>query len=137
MFLPDLWPAYYEKAKGCEVWDLDGNRYVDMITMGIGACILGYADDDVNNAVKNIIDKGNMSILNAPEEVELAELLCTYALRFEVVGRRTELLAMPSDSDVLARSIHTTLPLNSTTPVDLFGLIKPKGKGGSSLVEED
>jgi glutamate-1-semialdehyde 2,1-aminomutase len=77
MFLPDLWPAYYEKAKGCEVWDLDGNRYVDMITMGIGACILGYADDDVNDAVKNIIDKGNMSILNCPEEVELAELLCT------------------------------------------------------------
>lgn len=77
MFLPNLWPSYYEKAKGCEVWDLDGNKYVDMITMGIGACILGYADDDVNSSVKNIIDKGNMSILNAPEEVELAELLCS------------------------------------------------------------
>jgi glutamate-1-semialdehyde 2,1-aminomutase len=77
MFLPELWPAYYEKAKGCEIWDLDGNKYVDMITMGIGACILGYADDDVNNAVKAIIDKGCMSILNAPEEVELAELLCS------------------------------------------------------------
>lgn len=76
MFLPDFWPAYYEKAKGCEIWDLDGNKYVDMVTMGIGACILGYADDDVNGAVKNVIDKGNMSILNAPEEVELAELLC-------------------------------------------------------------
>lgn len=77
MFLPELWPAYYEKAKGCEVWDLDGNKYIDMITMGIGACILGYADDDVNNAVKASIDKGGMSILNAPEEVELAELLCS------------------------------------------------------------
>jgi glutamate-1-semialdehyde 2,1-aminomutase len=77
MFLPDLWPAYYEKAKGCEVWDLDGNKYFDMITMGIGACILGYADEDVNNAVKAVIDKGSMSILNAPEEVELAELLCS------------------------------------------------------------
>ncbi len=77
MFLPDLWPSYYEKAKGCEIWDLDGNKYVDMITMGIGACILGYADDDVNNAVKAVIDKGSMSILNAPEEVELADLLCS------------------------------------------------------------
>ncbi|OGW33613.1 MAG: aminotransferase class III [Nitrospirae bacterium GWC2_56_14] len=77
MFLPELWPSYYEKAKGCEVWDLDGNKYIDMITMGIGACILGYADDDVNNAVKAIIDKGGMSILNAPEEVELAEVLCS------------------------------------------------------------
>ena len=77
MFLPELWPSYYEKAKGCEIWDLDGKKYIDMITMGIGACILGYADDDVNNAVKAIIDKGSMSILNAPEEVELAELLCS------------------------------------------------------------
>ena len=76
MFLPDLWPAYYDKAKGCKVWDLDGNEYIDMSYMGIGACILGYADEDVNTAVKKVIDKGNMSTLNCPEEVELAELLC-------------------------------------------------------------
>ena len=47
MFLPDFWPAYYSKAKGCEVWDLDDNKYIDMSYMGIGSCILGYADDDV------------------------------------------------------------------------------------------
>lgn len=75
MFLPDLWPAYYSRSKGCEVWDLDGNKYTDMSLMGVGACILGYADDDVDNAVKEAIDKGSMNTLNAPEEVELAELL--------------------------------------------------------------
>ncbi|MDD5593359.1 MAG: aminotransferase class III-fold pyridoxal phosphate-dependent enzyme [Candidatus Margulisbacteria bacterium] len=75
MFLPDLWPAYYEKAKGCYIWDLDGNRYLDMSYMGIGAAILGYADDDVDSAVKAAVDKGGMTTLNAPEEVELAELL--------------------------------------------------------------
>ncbi|MFC1568328.1 aminotransferase class III-fold pyridoxal phosphate-dependent enzyme [Candidatus Margulisiibacteriota bacterium] len=75
MFLPDLWPAYYDKAKGCEVWDLDGNKYVDMSYMGIGASILGYADPDVDGAVKAVIDKSSMNTLNAPEEVELAELL--------------------------------------------------------------
>ena len=75
MFLPDLWPAYYEKANGCEIWDLDGKRYLDMSYMGIGACILGYADEDVNLAVKNCIDNGSMATLNAPEEVELAEML--------------------------------------------------------------
>lgn len=75
MFLPELWPAYYEEAKGCEAWDLDGNKFLDMSFMGIGSCILGYADKDVNNAVKKIIDKGSMSTLNAPEEVELAKLL--------------------------------------------------------------
>lgn len=77
MLLPELWPAYYEKARGCEVWDLDGNRYVDMSYMGVGSCILGYADPDVNAAVNAAIDKGSMSTLNCPEELELAELLCT------------------------------------------------------------
>lgn len=75
MFLPDYWPAYYSKAKGCKVWDLDDNEYTDMSYMGIGANILGYADDDVDNAVKQAIDKGSMTTLNVPEEVELAELL--------------------------------------------------------------
>ena len=75
MFLPELWPAYYDRAKGCEVWDLDGKKYIDMITMGVGSCILGYADEDVNKAVKSAVDRGNMCTLNAPEEVELAELL--------------------------------------------------------------
>lgn len=75
MFLPENWPAYYDKAKGCEIWDLDGNKYCDMSYMGIGACILGYADEDINTAVKNAIDKGSMTTLNAPEEEELANLL--------------------------------------------------------------
>jgi glutamate-1-semialdehyde 2,1-aminomutase len=76
MFLPDQWPAYYSKAKGAEVWDLDGKRYIDMSTNGIGACILGAADPDVDAAVIEAIKSGTMSTLNAPEEVELAELLC-------------------------------------------------------------
>ncbi len=76
MFLPGQWPGYYSKAKGVDVWDLDNNKYTDMSYMGIGACILGYADDDVDNAVKAAIDNGSMCTLNCPEEVELAELLC-------------------------------------------------------------
>lgn len=75
LFLPDQWPSYYEKAKGVEIWDIDGNRYIDMSIMGVGTCILGYADDDVNNAVKKVIDLCSMTTLNSPKEVELAELL--------------------------------------------------------------
>lgn len=75
LHLPEGWPPYYKKAAGCRVWDLDGKEYIDMSTMGIGACILGYADPDVNRAVKEAIDSGSMSSLNAPEEVACAELL--------------------------------------------------------------
>ena len=75
MFLPKQWPSYFKKAKGVEIWDLDDNKYVDMSIMGVGTCILGYADDDVNEEVKKAIDLGSMSTLNCPEEVELAELL--------------------------------------------------------------
>lgn len=76
MFLPDRWPSYYQRARGVEVWDLDGNKYIDMSYNGIGACVLGAADPDVDQAVMGAIETGSMSTLNAPEEVELAELLC-------------------------------------------------------------
>ncbi|MFI4913094.1 MAG: aminotransferase class III-fold pyridoxal phosphate-dependent enzyme [Sedimentisphaeraceae bacterium JB056] len=76
MQAPDVWPAYYTKAKGCEVWDLDGNHYYDMSTNGIGSCLLGYANPAVSEAVIKRVKDGSMSTLNPPEEVELAEKLC-------------------------------------------------------------
>lgn len=75
MFLPENWPAYYSKAKGCHVWDLDGKEYMDASYMGIGANVLGYCDDEVDAAVLKAVSAGSMCTLNAPEEVELAELL--------------------------------------------------------------
>ncbi len=75
MFLPDLWPAYFSKAKGCRVWDLDEKEYIDMSIMGIGANVLGYGHEEVDDAIRGVIDNGNFSTLNAPEEVELAERL--------------------------------------------------------------
>ncbi len=85
MFLPDIWPSYYSKAKGCHLWDLDGRKYVDMSIMAVGACILGYADDDVDHAVIEAIRGGVNSTLNCPEEVELAEALIDLHPWFEMV----------------------------------------------------
>ena len=76
MFSLGLWPTYFSKAKGARVWDMDGNEYLDMSIAGIGACVLGYADDEVDDAVVASIRGGVASSLNCPEEVELAELLC-------------------------------------------------------------
>jgi glutamate-1-semialdehyde 2,1-aminomutase len=75
MFLPDQWPAYFSKAKGCKVWDLDGREFIDMSIMGIGTNILGYGHLEVDAAVMQTVQAGNMSTLNCPEEVYLAERL--------------------------------------------------------------
>ena len=75
MFLPENWPSYYSKTKGCKIWDLDDKEYLDMCIMGIGTNILGYGNERVDEAVKEVVTKGNMSTLNCPEEVALAERL--------------------------------------------------------------
>ena len=75
MFAPDQWPPYYREARGCEIVDLDGTRFIDMSLMGIGACLLGYNDPDVTAAVVARVQAGSMCTLNAPDEVELADAL--------------------------------------------------------------
>ncbi len=75
MFLPEKWPSYFRKSKGCKVWDLDGKEYIDMSIMGIGTNILGYGNPEVDEAVMKTVKDGNMSTFNCPEEVYLAEKL--------------------------------------------------------------
>ena len=75
-FSDGTWPGYYSKAKGAVVWDLDGNEYLDMSIGGIGATVLGYADEDVDKAVVAAIGNGVASSLNCPGEPELADRLC-------------------------------------------------------------
>ncbi len=75
MFLPDNWPSYFSKAKGCKIWDLDNQELLDMTIMGIGTNTLGYGHDAVDSAVLDTVRKGNMSTLSCPEEVCLAEKL--------------------------------------------------------------
>ena len=75
MYLPEGWPAYFDRTEGCAVWDLDGNKFLDLGFMGVGTNILGYSHPKVDEAVRRVIDKGNLSTLNAPEEVYLAEAL--------------------------------------------------------------
>lgn len=85
MFAPDIWPAYYSKSKGCRIWDLDQNEFIDMSIMSVGACILGYADDDVDEAVLKAVKDGSNSTLNCYEEVKLAEVLLELHPWFDMV----------------------------------------------------
>lgn len=99
MFLPDRWPAYFSKAKGCRVWDMDGREYIDMCIMGIGTNTLGYGHPEVDEAARRVIADGNMSTLNGPEEVYLAERLVelhpwAHMVRFARTGGEANAVAV-------------------------------------------
>lgn len=74
MFDAETWPAYFSRCSGCEVWDLDGKRYIDFAG-GIGAVLLGYNDPDVTKAVIRRLSLGTYCSLLSPDEVALAAQL--------------------------------------------------------------
>ena len=74
-FLKNGWPTYFEKTDGCKIWDIDKNLFLDFSYMGVGTNILGYSRKEIDNEVISKIKLGNMSTLNSPEEVLLAEKL--------------------------------------------------------------
>ena len=84
MFLPDKWPTYFTKAKGCMVWDMDNIKYKDLSLMSVGTNTLGYANPIIDNAVIQAIKKSNMSSLNSPEEVYLTEKLIDMHRHFDM-----------------------------------------------------
>ncbi len=75
MFLPERWPSYFSSTNGCEVIDLDGNKFIDFSLMGVGTNTLGYSYHAVDSAVIQTVKNGNVSTLNCKEEVLLAEQL--------------------------------------------------------------
>ena len=68
MFLPEQWPAYFSRAQGCRLWDLEGRELIDMSIMGIGTNLLGYGHPEVDAAVVATVAAGNMSTLNCPRK---------------------------------------------------------------------
>ena len=67
-YLPGLWPTYFKKAKGINIWDLENKRYIDMAQMGMGSSILGYCNKFVDDRVKKAIKDGTTP-RHVPREV--------------------------------------------------------------------
>ena len=79
-------PIFLERGKGCRVWDVDGNEYIDYV-QGLLPNILGYAHEEVNTAVAVQLAEGHSFSLPHPLEVKLAERLtglipCAEMVRF-------------------------------------------------------
>ena len=84
------YPAYFTRAKGCRMWDVDGNEFLDLLC-SIGPVLLGYAYDRVDDAAREIIRDSFQSSSNHPVQLELAQLLidmvpCAERVRFLKTG---------------------------------------------------
>lgn len=85
-YVQGIAPVFLQKGKGCRVWDVDGNEYIDYV-QGLLPNILGYANDEVNEAVTCQLARGHSFSLPHPAEIELAERLidlipCAEMVRF-------------------------------------------------------
>jgi len=67
-------PSFLKSGKGCLVTDVDNNKYIDYL-LALLPIITGYADPDIDKAVKKQIDKGVILSLSHPLEIELSEML--------------------------------------------------------------
>lgn len=79
-------PLFIDHGRGCRVWDLDGNEYIDHV-LGLLPVVLGYRDPDVDEAIARQLEKGICFSLASPLEAELAERLvhhipCAEKVRF-------------------------------------------------------
>tara|TARA_B100000989_G_scaffold297999_1_gene285649 strand:- start:993 stop:2291 length:1299 start_codon:yes stop_codon:yes gene_type:complete len=74
MILPEYWPSYFSKTDKTFVWTEDKKKYLDMMCY-VGQNTLGYNNAIIDNEVIKKIKLGNMSTLNSPEEVALANEL--------------------------------------------------------------
>jgi len=85
-YVKGVYPIYLKRSRGCRVFDVDGNEYIDYI-MGLGSVVLGYGYPRVNEAIMEQLKDGtNFSLLH-PLELEVAELLtkvipCAEMVRF-------------------------------------------------------
>jgi len=79
-------PLFLEHGRGCEIWDVDGNAYIDYV-LGLLPIVLGYRDPDVDGAILDQLQRGIAFPLATPLEMELAERLvrlipCAEMVRF-------------------------------------------------------
>lgn len=72
--LPQGYPQFFKRGRGCHVWDVDGREYVDFMCSW-GPILLGHRDPDIDAAAAAQQEEGDC--LNGPSArlVELAELL--------------------------------------------------------------
>jgi glutamate-1-semialdehyde aminotransferase len=98
MFVEGAYPVFLQRGRGCRVWDVDGNEYVDYI-LGLASITLGYAYPAITEAVTRQVAEGSIFSLPHPLEVEVAERLtevipCAEMARFLKTGSEADAAAV-------------------------------------------
>jgi len=71
---PGAYPIYAAKGRGAQLWDVDGNCFLDWI-LAYGIIVLGYCDPTVDQAAIREIQEGFAFPLTRPIQNRLAQLL--------------------------------------------------------------
>jgi glutamate-1-semialdehyde aminotransferase len=74
LYPPGIAPLFIEKAKGAYVWDIDKNRYIDLVN-SLAAVTIGYCFNKIDKAVRTQLNKGTIFSLPGKLEAEVAELI--------------------------------------------------------------
>ena len=77
-------PFFASKSSGSYLWDVDGNKYVDLVA-SLAAVTLGYGDPEINKAVKRQLKKGVSLSLSSKLETVVAEKIIDLVPSAEMV----------------------------------------------------
>src|SRR5882757_1806051 len=81
---PEGMPVYLSRGKGCHVWDVDGNEFIEY-GMGLRSVTLGHAYEPVVEAVSRQLRFGTNFVRPSPIELECAEALREFIPSAEMV----------------------------------------------------
>jgi glutamate-1-semialdehyde 2,1-aminomutase len=91
-------PMYLSKADGPFIYDLDGNRFIDLF-MGHGACTLGHNRPEIAEAMRKVLDIGFFAEFDHPLTAGLAQKIvehvpCAERVRYVNSGSEATLLSI-------------------------------------------
>ena len=91
-------PIVLERGRGSQVWDVDGNEYVDFM-MSFGALIQGHAHPKIVEVVSKAVAEGSHFAAATPAEAEAAERFrrmvpSAETVRFANTGSEATMLAL-------------------------------------------
>jgi len=131
MFVEGAYPVFLERGRGCRVWDVDGNEYVDYV-MGLASVTLGYAYPAVDEAVARQLARGSIFSLPAPAELEVAERLtriipCAEMARFLKTGSEANSAAVRVARAATGRDVIVFCGYSGWH--DWYAVTTPRSKG--------